>query len=119
MSAALSALTGLSQETRLRVFRILVQRGPKGLPAGKIGERLDLPPATLSFHLAHLENCGLVSSRREGRMIIYTADYAVMDSLMAYLTEHCCTGGDDASCASFVRSLPPSKKSRISKESSS
>ena len=98
INAALAALSGLSQETRLAIFRLLVQRGPEGLPAGKIGERLGLPAATLSFHLAHLEQCGLLRSQRAGRMIIYSADYRIMNGLMSYLTENCC-GGDTAACA--------------------
>ena len=101
MNAALAALSGLSQETRLAIFRLLVQRGPEGLAAGKIGERLGLPAATLSFHLAHLEQCGLLRSQRAGRMIIYSADYATMNNLMTYLTENCC-GGDPAACVPGV-----------------
>ena len=97
MNAALAALSGLSQETRLAIFRLLVQRGPEGVAAGKSGERLGLPAATLSFHLAHLEQCGLLHSQRAGRMIIYSADYATMNNLMTYLTENCC-GGDPAGC---------------------
>lgn len=76
---------------------MLVQRGTEGLPAGKISERLQLPPTTLSFHLANLETCRLVTSRRDGRMIIYSANYAVMHRLMAYLSENCCGEGDSAS----------------------
>lgn len=101
MNAALAALSGLSQETRLAIFRLLVQRGPEGLPAGKIGARLGLPAATLSFHLAHLEQCGLLRAQRAGRMIIYSADYATMNNLMTYLTENCC-GGDPAACTPGV-----------------
>lgn len=116
MNAALAALSGLSQETRLAIFRLLVQRGPEGLPAGKIGERLGLPAATLSFHLAHLEQCGLLHSQRAGRMIIYSADYATMNNLMTYLTENCC-GGDPAACVpgvcdSSIAAEPRARRSR-------
>lgn len=98
MSEAAAALGALAQESRLAVFRLLVQRGPRGLAAGQIGERLRIPGPTLSFHLAQLSHAGLVSSRREGRSIIYAADYAGMQALMAYLGENCCR--DDAgACA--------------------
>lgn len=93
-SIALAALSGLGHETRLRIYRWLVQAGPEGSPAGKIAERLDLPATTLSFHLAHLERCGLLQSRRDGRLIIYSTNYGVMDELVAYLTENCCAGND-------------------------
>jgi len=88
--AALAALTGLSQETRLAIFRLLVQQGPAGLPAGTIGERLDIAPATLSFHLGHLERCALLDARRSGRSIVYAANFATMTALLAYLSENCC-----------------------------
>lgn len=87
---AIEALAALAQETRLSLFRVLVQRGSLGLPAGEIGERLGIPAPTLSFHLAQLARAGLVSSRREGRSIIYAADFASMNGLVAYLTENCC-----------------------------
>jgi DNA-binding transcriptional ArsR family regulator len=73
-----------------------VEAGPEGLSAGRIGEALDLPPATLSFHLAHLARTGLVRSRQEGRFVIYTADFQNMNQLVGYLTENCCGG---RSCA--------------------
>jgi ArsR family transcriptional regulator len=91
-STVIAALSSLAHETRLDVFRILVQKGPEGLPAGQIGDRLGLPSPTLSFHLNHLRHAGLVLSRRESRSIIYTADYKTMGGLMAYLTENCCGG---------------------------
>jgi DNA-binding transcriptional ArsR family regulator len=89
-SEVVAALAALAQESRLAVFRLLVQRGPRGLPAGQIAERLGIPGPTLSFHLAQLGHAGLVSSRREGRSIIYAADYAGMQALMAYLSVNCC-----------------------------
>jgi DNA-binding transcriptional ArsR family regulator len=89
-SNAISALGALAQESRLDIFRLLVQKGPQGLPAGDIGERLGLPPPTLSFHLNQLRYAGLVSSRRESRSIIYTANYKTMNSLLTFLTENCC-----------------------------
>ena len=89
---AIEALGALAQETRLNVFRLLVQAGPAGMAAGKIGEALDLPPATLSFPLSGLARAGLVTSRQEGRFVIYSADFEVMNRLLAYLTEDCCGG---------------------------
>jgi len=89
---AIEALSALAQETRLKVYRLLVEAGPQGVPAGKIGEQLDLPPATLSFHLAHLARAGLARSRQEGRFVIYSADFRKMDALVGYLTENCCGG---------------------------
>ena len=84
--AAVSALGALAQESRLDVFRLLVQAGAEGLPAGRIGS------ATLSFHLNQLRQAGLVSFRREGRSLIYAAAYDAMNELLAYLTENCCRG---------------------------
>jgi ArsR family transcriptional regulator, arsenate/arsenite/antimonite-responsive transcriptional repressor len=87
---AVAALTALAQESRLAVFRLLVRHGMDGLPAGKIAERLKVPPPTLSFHLAQLSHAGLVGSRREGRQVSYSADFARMNALLQYLTENCC-----------------------------
>jgi len=93
---AIQALSALAQESRLSIFRLLVEAGQEGMAAGSIGEKLALPPATLSFHLAGLARAGLARSRQEGRFIIYSADYAAMNALVGYLTENCCSG---ASCA--------------------
>src|SRR5437867_8624870 len=87
------ALGALAQESRLAVFRLLVRRGPAGLPAGEISERVGVPPTTLSFHLAQLSHAGLVSSRREGRSILYAASYLGMQGLMGFLLENCCQDG--------------------------
>ena len=106
---ALEALSALSQPSRLAVYRLLVQQGPQGLPAGAIGSKLDLPPATLSFHLAHLSRAGLVKSRHDGRFIIYTADFQNMDALVGYLTENCCGG---QACAPSARPVVMRRKSR-------
>lgn len=96
---AITALGALAQDTRLDVFRLLVQAGPGGIPAGQIGDRLGLPSATLSFHLTHLRHAKLVTFRREGRSLIYMAAYDAMNELLAYLTENCCRG-DPAGCNS-------------------
>src|SRR5438874_13260273 len=90
MTQAIDALSALAHETRLKVFRLLVEAGPEGLSAGLIGQELDLPPATLSFHLAHLARAGLARSRQDGRFVIYSADFQNMNRLVAYLTENCC-----------------------------
>ncbi len=96
-SHALAALAALAQESRLDIFRLLVQAGTDGMPAGQIGERLGLPSATLSFHLNHLKHSGLVTFRREGRSLIYAAEYPTMNALLGYLTENCCQG-DPTGC---------------------
>jgi ArsR family transcriptional regulator len=92
MMQAVQSLSALAQESRLSIFRLLVQAGPEGMAAGSIGEKLDLPPATLSFHLAGLTRAGIARSRQEGRFVIYTADFDSMNRLVGYLTENCCGG---------------------------
>jgi ArsR family transcriptional regulator len=89
----LTALSALAHETRLAIFRLLVETGPEGIPVGKIGERLSTPPTTLSFHLKELANAELVTMRHEGRFIYCSANFATMNSLLAYLTENCCGRG--------------------------
>jgi DNA-binding transcriptional ArsR family regulator len=89
---AVAALSALAQENRLEVFRLLVQAGPDGLPAGQIAERLKLASPTLSFHLAQLKHAGLAQAKRDGRSLIYAADYDGMNELMSFLTENCCAG---------------------------
>lgn len=89
---AIGALAALAQETRLDVFRRLVEAGPEGLPAGEIGAELGLPSATLSFHLKELRSADVVASRRDGRSIIYRANFDTMRELVDYLTENCCGG---------------------------
>ena len=97
ISSAVDALAALAQESRLAVFRLLVQAGKEGVAAGALGEKLGIPPATLSFHLKTLAHARLAKSRTEGRFVIYTANYAEMDKLIAYLTENCCAG-DGTQC---------------------
>lgn len=98
IESAVEALAALAQGSRLEVFRLLVQVGPEGLAAGALGERLGITPATLSFHLKVLFHAKLVKSRTEGRFVIYSANFAEMDNLISYLTEHCCAG-DATQCA--------------------
>jgi ArsR family transcriptional regulator, arsenate/arsenite/antimonite-responsive transcriptional repressor len=89
---AVTALAALAQETRLSIFRLLVQAGPEGVPAGRISEELEVPSTTLSFHLKDLTHAGLVTPRQEGRFIYYSADFQGMAGLMSFLTQNCCQG---------------------------
>jgi predicted transcriptional regulator len=107
MNTALTALAGLAQEARLDVFRLLVERGPEGMSAGAIAERLQIANTTLSFHLKELSHAGLVGKRRAGRFIYYAANFATMNGLVDYLTENCCKG---ASCA--VACIPSPRRKR-------
>ena len=97
---AISALSALAQEHRLALFRLLVQAGEQGLPAGAIADRLGIPNSSLSFHLAQLHRAGLVKQERKHRSLIYRADYGAMNALVAYLLENCCAG---ATCAPASR----------------
>lgn len=103
--AAVTALSALAQEHRLALFRLLVQAGPDGLPAGTIADKLGVPASSLSFHLGHLNRAGLVSQTRRGRSLIYAADYGAMNALLGYLMENCCGG---AGCA--VPATQPERK---------
>ena len=87
-----AALAALAQDNRLDVFRLLVQAGPKGMPAGEIANSLGIAPNTLTFHFDRLRMAGLVSVRRDGRSMIYTARFETMNALVGYLTENCCKG---------------------------
>lgn len=91
-SQVIAGLGALAHDTRLAVFRLLVQRGPDGLPAGIIAQNLGLPPSSLTFHLQQLTHAGLITQRRVSRQIIYATDFTAMNDLMAYLTENCCGG---------------------------
>src|SRR5438270_10185704 len=96
---ALSGLSALAQENRLDTFRLLVRAGPDGMPAGEVAAALGLPPNTLSFHFDRLRHAGLVTVRRDGRSMIYTARYDTMNALLAYLTENCCGGASSRRAA--------------------
>lgn len=112
MKQAVDALSALAQETRLKVYRLLVEAGPEGLSAGRVGEELELPPATLSFHLAHLTRAGLARSRQDGRFVIYSADFQNMNALVGYLTENCCGG---RSCTPSIRPLKGKDNEAVSR----
>lgn len=88
------ALAALAQESRLEVFRLLVKRGPEGYSAGEIGEKLDIPGPTLSFHLKELTQAGLITPRKSSRFIYYAPAFARMNELLGYLTENCCSQGE-------------------------
>jgi DNA-binding transcriptional ArsR family regulator len=93
-----TALGALGQDTRLEVFRLLVQRGPDGVPAGAIAEGLGVPPSSLTFHLQQLTHAGLITQRRLSRQLFYAANFETMNEIVGYLTENCC-GGNAALCA--------------------
>ena len=120
---AVTALAALAQDTRLNVFRLLVQQGPSGLAAGEISGQLGIAPATLSFHLKELAHAGLVSSRQEGRFVFYAANFDAMNALLAFLTENCCMAdcgpacGPAATCnpATVARAAHSARKGRRSK----
>ena len=105
---AVRALAALAQDTRLDVFRLLVQHGPSGMAAGEIAEHLAIAPATLSFHLKELSHAGLVTSRQDGRFNFYAANFTGMSELLAYLTENCCAAdcGPGAVCAPVATCAP-------------
>jgi len=104
---AVRALAALAQDSRLEVFRLLVQAGPPGLPAGEIAARLRIPPSTLSFHVKTLAQARLVESRQESRFIYYFASFAAMNELIAFLGENCCGG---QSC--LPEAAAPSRRKR-------
>ncbi len=93
-----AALGAIAHDHRLAIYRLLIEKGPAGLPAGEVAERLAMPPSSLTFHLQQMLHAGLVTQRRLGRQIIYAADYAAMNGLVSYLTENCCGSGANANC---------------------
>jgi ArsR family transcriptional regulator len=112
-SDAVAALAALAQDNRLTVYRLLVQAGPDGLPAGGVASALALAPNTLTFHFDRLRQAGLVTVRREGRSMIYAARYETMNGLIAYLTENCCDGRPEQ-CAPTVACKPArAKRSKV------
>ena len=112
--SALAALAALAQENRLDVFRLLVEAGPDGMPAGAIAEALGLAPNTLTFHFDRLRHAGLVTVEREGRWMIYAARFETMNALLDYLTDNCC-GGTPETCLPS-RQCAPTKAKRTKKE---
>lgn len=104
-----TALAALAHESRLAVFRLLVEAGPGGLPAGGIGDRLGIAPTTLSFHLSQLSHAGLATSCRNGRSIIYSANFETMQDLMGFLTQNCCKDSPQA-CGFPVPAAPQPRR---------
>lgn len=94
----IAALSALAHETRLAAFRLLVEHGPDGMPAGALSDRLGLPPSSLTFHLQQLVHAGLITQRRASRQIIYATKFSAMDALLGYLTENCCAQATDGGC---------------------
>lgn len=104
---AVVRLAALAQASRLALFRLLVQKGPEGMAAGDIAERLRIPPNTLSFHLKELSSAGLLRSRQEGRFVYYAPDFKAMNSLLTYLTDNCCSDStSEAACVSTACENP-------------
>jgi DNA-binding transcriptional ArsR family regulator len=107
----IAALAAIAHEHRLAAFRLLVEAGPNGLPAGLVAERLGVPPSSLSFHLQHLFRAELVTQRRLSRQIFYAANFATMNSLVGYLTKNCCGQEESGACAAPVcKPAAPAKK---------
>lgn len=106
---AVQSLGALAHEHRLAIYRLLVERGPEGLPAGAIGEGVGLAPSSLTFHLQNLQRAGLLVQRRESRNLIYSVDFDAMNALVGYLTDNCCVG---SSCATECKPAKPGKAQR-------
>ena len=118
MNAAVTALAALAQDTRLAIYRLLVESGPGGIPAGRIASGLGVAAPTLSFHLKELAHAGLVRGESRGRFVVYRADFDAMNQLLAYLTANCCRGGectfDDGAAACTPASPTPGRAVRPS-----
>ena len=111
---ALAALAALAQDNRLDVFRLLVEAGPQGMPAGSVAKALKLAPNTLTFHFDRLREAGLVAVRRDGRSMIYAAQYEAMNALIAFITENCCRGAADACEPPAVCEPASAKRAKVS-----
>ena len=112
-SQAVQALAALAHDTRLALFRMLVERGPDGLSAGVIAEHLGVPPSSLTFHVQHLHRAGLVTQRRVSRQLIYAADFSAMNGLVGFLTENCCGRGSYMpGCQPAADAVPPRARKR-------
>jgi ArsR family transcriptional regulator len=111
----IEALGALAHEHRLAVFRLLVERGPVGLPAGRIAEGIGLVPSSLTFHLQNLRRAGLITQRRESRQLFYSADFTAMNALVGYLTENCCAESGEQCSVSCAPPLPAKSAKRAVK----
>ena len=110
--AVIEALGGLAHEHRLAIYRLLVQRGPEGLPAGVIGQRVGLLPSSLTFHLQNLQRAGLITRRRVSRQLFYSVDFSVMNGLVGYLTENCCRESGSECCAPAQATKPVKRSAK-------
>ena len=108
----IEALGALAHEHRLAIFRLLVERGPEGLPAGRIADRVGLVPSSLTFHLQNLQRAGLIAQRRESRQLFYSADFTAMNALVGYLTENCCAESG-AECGANCAPARPAKPAKV------
>jgi ArsR family transcriptional regulator len=108
----ISALGALAHEHRLAIFRLLVERGPAGLPAGKIADRMGLVPSSLTFHLQNLQRAGLIAQRRESRQLIYSAEFTVMSALVGYLTDNCCAESAAECCPPAHQQKTPKRAAK-------
>jgi ArsR family transcriptional regulator len=112
---AVAALAALAQETRLAVYRLLVQQGPSGMAAGEIAAAVKTAPATLSFHLKELAHAGLVTARQEGRFVYYAANFGAMNDLLCFLTENCCAADCGPSACTVANACAPVARKRARK----
>ena len=110
----IAALAALAHEHRLEIFRLLVEEGPAGLAAGQIADRVGLVPSSLTFHVQHLTRAGLITQRREGRQLIYSTDFSVMNALVSFLTDNCC-GAADACAPGCAPSVATSRARKAKK----
>jgi DNA-binding transcriptional ArsR family regulator len=110
ISTVVAALGALAHEHRLAIYRLLVERGPEGLPAGAVGDRIGLLPSSLTFHLQNLQRAGLITQRRVSRQLFYSVDFAVMKGLVGYLTDNCCRDSESECCASPAKTTKRVKR---------
>jgi len=111
----IGALSALAHEHRLAIYRLLVERGPEGLPAGTIGERIGLVPSSLTFHLQNLQRAGLITQQRASRQLIYSADFDIMNGLVGYLTENCCKASGESCSTACAPTRSPKAAKRAAK----
>ena len=111
--AAVAALGALAHEHRLAIYRLLVERGPEGLSAGAIGDRVGLLPSSLTFHLQNLQRAGLIAQKRVSRQLIYSVDFGVMNGLVGYLTENCCRDSNAECCAPALAAKPTKRTAKV------
>jgi ArsR family transcriptional regulator, arsenate/arsenite/antimonite-responsive transcriptional repressor len=114
-SRVIGALGALAHEHRLAIFRLLIERGPEGLSAGRIADRVGLVPSSLTFHLQNLQRAGLITQRRESRQLFYAADFTAINALVGYLTDNCCADSGAECSTSCAPTQPPKPAKRATK----